>query len=128
MKILHTADLHLGVESYGRPDPETGLNSRFRDFLTAFDRAVDTAIDAEADLFLFCGDAYKSREPTQTHQREFARRIARLAARGIPVFLLVGNHDLPHATFRATTLDIFDALAIRSVHVANRAAIHRIET
>jgi exonuclease SbcD len=28
MKIIHFADLHLGVENYGRIDPATGLSSR----------------------------------------------------------------------------------------------------
>jgi len=28
VKVLHFSDLHLGVENYGRLDPETGLNSR----------------------------------------------------------------------------------------------------
>ena len=28
MKIIHFADLHLGVESYGRIDPATGLSTR----------------------------------------------------------------------------------------------------
>ena len=33
MRILHFSDLHIGVESYGRVDPETGLSTRLRDFL-----------------------------------------------------------------------------------------------
>jgi len=37
IRILHFADLHLGVESYGRPDPATGLSSRLGDFLRALD-------------------------------------------------------------------------------------------
>ncbi|GAI05275.1 unnamed protein product, partial [marine sediment metagenome] len=43
MKILHFADLHLGVESYGRIDPTTGLSSRLNDFLSALDQVVDYA-------------------------------------------------------------------------------------
>ena len=35
VKILHFADLHLGVESYGRIDPATGISSRLLDFLSA---------------------------------------------------------------------------------------------
>jgi exonuclease SbcD len=128
MKILHFADLHLGVETYGRLDPATGLSSRLLDFLNALDQVVDFAIDNKVDLVLFCGDAYRSREPTQTHQREFARRINRLSTSGIPIFLLVGNHDLPNAIGRATTTEIFDTLAIKNVHVSNRPDIYRIKT
>src|SRR6185437_11015254 len=122
MKIVHFADLHIGVENYGHIDPETGLSSRLGDFLRAFDELVDYALDWRADVVLFAGDAYRSREPTQTHQKEFARRIQRLSAAGIPVYLLVGNHDLPNAWGRATALDIFATLDVPRVHVAARLA------
>ena len=128
MKILHFADLHLGVENYGRIDPETGLSSRLGDFLSAFDEVVAYALNNDIDLVLFCGDAYKSREPSQTHQREFARRIWRLASGGIPVFLLIGNHDLPMAIGRATTMEIFRTLEIENVIVANAPGNYRVQT
>ena len=128
MKILHFADLHLGVESYGRIDPATGLSSRFLDFLSALDQVVNYALEEKVDLVLFCGDAYKSREPTQTQQREFAKRINRLSTSGIPVFLLIGNHDLPNAIGRATTTEIFDTLTVKNVYVSNRPDIYRIPT
>jgi exonuclease SbcD len=128
MRILHFADLHLGVENYGRIDPQTGLSSRLGDFLSAFDEVVNYALNENIDLVLFCGDAYKSREPSQTHQREFARRIWKLASNDIPVFLLIGNHDLPNAIGRATSIEIFQTLAIPNVTVANRPGTHRIDT
>ncbi len=128
MKILHFADLHLGVETYGRIDPATGLSTRLLDFLGALDKLVDCALENRVDLVLFCGDAYKSREPGQTQQREFAKRVARLAANGIPVFLLVGNHDLHNAFNRATAVDIFDTLAVHNVYVSNHPEICCIPT
>ena len=79
MRILHFADLHIGVENYSRVDPETGLSTRLQDFLNTYDELVDYAIETSVDLVLFCGDAYKSRDPSQTHQREFAKRIAKLS-------------------------------------------------
>jgi len=128
VKIIHFADLHLGVESYGRIDPDTGLSSRLTDFLAALDQLVDYAIASKVDLVIFCGDAYKTREPTQTQQREFAKRINRLSTSSIPVLLLIGNHDLPNAIGRATATEIFDTLAVKHVYVANRPHIHRIPT
>ena len=128
MKILHFADFHLGVESYGHIDPTTGLSSRLHDFLSALDQVVDYARQNKVDLVLFCGDAYKSREPSQTQQREFAKRINRLSTSGIPIFLLIGNHDLPNAIGRATSTEIFDTLAIKNVYVSNRPDIYRIPT
>jgi exonuclease SbcD len=136
--ILHFADLHLGVENYGRLDPATGLHSRLLDFLRSFDELVDYAIAPPrtrdgvpaqpVDLVLFAGDVYKSRDPNPTHQREFARRIHRLASAGIPVFLLVGNHDLPSTVGRANTLDIFATLEVPNVWVGRTLGTHLIPT
>ena len=128
VKILHFADLHLGVESYGRINPGTGLSTRLEDFLNAFDEVIDYALENRVDLVLFCGDAYKSREPSQTQQREFAKRIKRLSTDNIPVFLLVGNHDLPGVIGGATTPEIFDTLAVNNVYVSSRPQIYRIPT
>ncbi len=128
MKILHFADLHLGVESYGRTNPESGLSTRLEDFLKALDQVVDYALEHRVDLVLFCGDAYKTREPSQTQQREFAKRINRLVTNDIPIFLLIGNHDLPNAIGWATTTEIFDTLAVQNVYVSNRPDIYRIPT
>jgi exonuclease SbcD len=128
MKIIHFADLHLGMENYGHIDPATGLSSRLKDFLASFDELVEYALAERVDLVLFCGDAYKTREPTQTQQREFARRINRLATAGIPVFLLTGNHDLPNAVGRATATEIFDTLAVQNVHVASQPEVFKITT
>ncbi len=128
IKVLHFADLHLGVESYGRIDPSTGLSSRLLDFRQALKEVVDFALENDVDLVLFCGDAYKNRNPSQTQQREFAKEIRRLAENGVPIFLLVGNHDLPSAIGRATSVEIFDTLAIRNVFVGDKPELHRIET
>jgi DNA repair protein SbcD/Mre11 len=119
MRILHFADLHVGVEAYGRPLPERGWSSRMQDFLEAFDRLVEYALSDRADAVIFAGDAYKSREPSQTHQREFARRIRRLSEAGIPTFLLVGNHDLPNAEGRAHALEIYGTLDVPNVYIGD---------
>lgn len=128
MKIIHFADLHLGVENYGHIDPATGLSSRLLDILGSFDQLVEYAIREQVDLIIFCGDAYRTREPSQTHQREFAKRISRLSDAGIPVFLLTGNHDLPSAAGRATSTEIFSTLSVRNVWVSSRPEVYRIPT
>ncbi|MFN2167011.1 MAG: exonuclease SbcCD subunit D, partial [Anaerolineae bacterium] len=106
IRLLHLADLHIGMENYGQLDPATGLNGRVMDFLRRLNEAVDYALENEIDLVLFAGDAYKSRDPNSTYRREFARRIKRLADAGIPVVLLVGNHDLPAQERRASRIEI----------------------
>ena len=126
--IVHFADLHMGVENYGAIDPGSGLSTCLMEFQASLDEVVDFVLQNDTDLVLFSGDAYKSRDPSQTHQREFASRIGRLAAAGIKVFLLVGNHDLPNAMGRATAVEIFDTLAIENVIVADRPGVHNVDT
>jgi len=128
IRLLHFADLHLGVENYGRIDPQTGLFSRLTDFLRSLDQIIDHALEQEMDLVIFAGDAYKSRDPSPTYQREFAKRIQRLSAAGVPTVLVVGNHDTPNALGRANAVEIFATLEVENVVVAKRPATHRLET
>jgi exonuclease SbcD len=128
MKIVHTADLHIGMELHGPMNPSTGLARRLEDFLAALDRIVDSAIAERADLVIFAGDIYKGRDPTPTHQREFAKRVLRLTREGIPLLLLAGNHDLPNAENRASSIDIFRALDVTGVHVARQTEVLAMET
>ncbi len=114
------------MENYGRLDASSGLNSRVLDFLRRFSEAIDLALEREADVCIFAGDAYKNQRPTPTFQREFARRIKRLADAGVPVILLVGNHDMPSADRAASSLDIFGVLDVPNVIVADREAVHQI--
>jgi len=120
VKILHFADAHIDIATYGKHDPETGLPIRVLDFLTALDTIVDTAISEKVDLVLFAGDAYKDRTPSPTFQREWGKRIIRLPMAGIPVLLLVGNHDISPASGRAHTLQEFDTLQVPKVRVLNK--------
>jgi exonuclease SbcD len=128
MKIIHFADAHIGVETYGTIDPEKGLSTRVLDELRAVDEVIDYAVNSGADLVLFCGDAYKNREPSPTHQREFAMRIRRLSEAGIPTVLVVGNHDLPGSPGKANSVEIFDTLDIGYIHIADKPGILHIAT
>jgi len=105
------------MENYGKIDPETGLSTRLLDFLRSFDFLVDYALEHKVNAVLFSGDAYKNREPNPTQQREFAKRILRLAKNGIPVVLLVGNHDTPNVEAKANTLDIYSTLELPNIFV-----------
>ena len=118
IRLLHFADLHLGIENHGSLDPKTGLSTRVQDFLATLDRLIDYAVTTPVDAVLFAGDAFKNRDPSPTLQRLFAERIRRLVEARIPTVLLVGNHDLPNAIHRATAIDIYQALAIPEIYVA----------
>jgi exonuclease SbcD len=128
VRIAHLADTHIGMENYGRLNPETGLNQRLHDFLASLDQAIDGALVKNVDLVVFAGDIYKTRDPTPTHQREFATRVHRLAAAGVHTFIVAGNHDIPLSQGRATSVDIFRALEVERVTTARLLATHRVET
>ena len=120
LKILHFADAHIDMANFGRHDPQSGLPVRVMDFLKSLDTIVDTAIAERVDLVLFAGDAYKDRSPAPTFQREWGRRIMKLARAGIPTLLLVGNHDVSPALNRAHALEAFDTLDVPNVHVLDK--------
>ncbi len=128
IRTVHFADLHIGMENYGQIDPETGLNRRVVDFLDRLDDVVDYALKHEADLVIFAGDAFRTRRPNPTHQREFATRIRRLSEAAVPTVLLVGNHDVPMMEQRASSIEIFATLGVPHVQVAAKPGLLRIET
>ncbi|MBN1219038.1 MAG: exonuclease SbcCD subunit D [Anaerolineae bacterium] len=126
INLLHLADIHIGMENYGRLDSASGLNSRVVDFLRRLSQAIDLALEREVDVCIFAGDAYKNQRPNPTYQREFARRIKRLSDEGVPVVLLIGNHDMAAADRAASSLDIFGVFDVPGVVVADREAVHQI--
>lgn len=127
MKLLHTADIHLGSNTYGRVDPETGMNTRLLDFKRSFDAMVQRAIEEDVDLFLFAGDAYRTADPSPTQQRTFAECLRPLAQHGIPIVMLVGNHDHPVSFGKASAIDIFGYVA-GDVHIYRRPDVDTIQT
>lgn len=128
IKLLHLADLHIGMENYGQIDPASGLHSRLIDYLERLDEAIDVGLAAGADIVLIAGDVYKNRTPNPTHQREFAKRVRRIREAGLPVFILIGNHDMSPTFGRAHSIEIFETLAVEGVTIADRPRLHRIET
>lgn len=127
IRTIHFADLHLGVETHGRVDPATGLNSRINDFLHGLDQIVAAAKVHNCDLVIFAGDAFKNPRPSPTMIREFSERIKELADYAT-VLLLVGNHDAPKSPHLASSLDVFQALDIPDVIVGNTPGSQVMET
>jgi len=127
IRVLHFADVHIGIESYGKTDPNSGVSSRVVDFLHRMDDMIAYAREGDVDLVIFAGDAFKTRSPNQTHQREFAHRIRDLS-RTAPTVLLVGNHDLPINAVKASTVEIYETLDVPDVWVAQDYEVKPITT
>ena len=126
LRLLHFADLHLGVQSGGRIDPVTGLNQRIVDVCDRFDELCAVAEDERVDAVLFAGDAFNNQHPNPTLQSLFAARVRRLARGGTAVFLLIGNHDLPKMASLAHPFSIYEALEVEGVVVGDRAQVYRL--
>ncbi len=128
IKFIHTADIHFGMENYGKIDPKTGIHSRLLDFNKALNYCIDIGIEQKVDFFLFCGDAYKTANPSPTQQRLLMRSLIRLHHAGIPIVIIVGNHDNPLSFGKAHALDIFADIPVDGFHVIAKPTSLSLET
>ena len=129
IKVVHFSDLHFGSgERYGKLNPETGLNKRFEDFVSALDKVIYFIIQNKIDLVIFTGDTYKHATPEPLYQREFAKRIKELSKKEIPTVLLVGNHDLLYKADNSNSLDIYNVLDVDHVTVFSKIELKKINT
>lgn len=128
ISFIHTADLHFGMENYGKIDPKTGIHTRLLDFDKALNFCIDYAIEKEVDFFLFSGDAYKTANPTSTHQRLLLNCFLRLFKANIPLIIIVGNHDNPLSFGKAHALEIFGQIPLNGFHVIAQPTSLRLET
>jgi DNA repair protein SbcD/Mre11 len=128
LRLLHLADVHFGMENYGRLDAATGLNRRLLDFARSVHCAIDYALDHGVHLAIFAGDIYKHRDPDPSWQREFAVCVRKLTDAGVPVVILVGNHDLPNTMGKAHAVEIFATLGLPGVTVIGQPGLHILDT
>ncbi|PDO09595.1 MAG: hypothetical protein BLM47_11875 [Candidatus Reconcilbacillus cellulovorans] len=93
-RFVHAADLHLDSPFSGvGPLPERLRERVFRSTFRAWDRIVALAIERQADAVLLAGDVFDSAERSLRARLRFLRGLERLADRGVPVFVVCGNHD-----------------------------------
>ena len=86
MKIIHTADLHLGYRQYGFPKRE-------QDFYGALGHVVYRAVDLKADVVLFAGDCFDAPKPPAYAVRVLSHFVTLLQKQNITVVGIDGNHD-----------------------------------
>jgi exonuclease SbcD len=109
MRILHTADWHVGKAVRGR--------SRAHEHEAALAELVTLADDREVGLVLVAGDLFDTAAPTAEAERIVYRGLLDLAAGGRPVVVVAGNHD--SARRLAAVAPVF---ASHGVHVATAFA------
>ena len=87
MKLIHLSDLHIGK----RYEATSFLEDQEYILLRILE-----LIDAEKpDGVLLCGDIYDKSIPPAEAVSVFDDFLCRLAKRGMPVFIISGNHDSP---------------------------------
>lgn len=83
-RLVHTADVHLGIGGAG-PD---GFEEQ------AFARAISLTAGVQADVLLIAGDLF---DHARVPEELLSWTAGQLDRAGCPVVLLTGNHDTLHA-------------------------------
>lgn len=102
LKIIHTADTHLGYKQYHS-------EVRRKDFLEAFSKVILDAIDMHADAVIHAGDLFDSRIPSLEDILDTMKLFATLKSANIPLLAIVGNHESKQTT---QWLDLFVSMEL----------------
>lgn len=111
MRILCTADIHIGQQAYSTLNPQTGLNTRVTHTLKIFDNMIDYAIN-NCDMFIFAGDMFKNNLPSPTLQDEVYKRIKRLSDNKIQTIIIDGNHDVSKLQTTKSSMKAFETFEL----------------
>jgi exonuclease SbcD len=91
LRLLHTADVHLGARHTDLGDGAAGLRERR---FAAFRAAIDLAIAERVDLFLVAGDLFDTNVQPRRSVERVAAEIRRLVDARIRTVLIPGTHDV----------------------------------
>src|SRR6185295_20193303 len=105
MRILHTADWHVGKTLRGR--------SRATEHREVLGEIVALTAARRVDLVLIAGDLFDSAAPTPEAEKIVYDALIGLAAAGAEIAIVAGNHDSPHRLEAVRPL-----LELTSVHTA----------
>ena len=110
IRILLLADTHIGFDLPLRPRVER--RRRGHDFLANYAAALDPALAGEIDIVVHAGDVFDRPTIHSTVAYQALEPLRRVATRGVPVFVVPGNHErarLPHARFAShPNVHVFD--------------------
>ena len=91
LRILHIADSHIGS---GVPDrPRNRGRRRGDDIIDSYRRVLDRAREFDVDLVVHGGDVFDRPDPAPSLIAVAAEPLLSLAADGIPVAIVPGNHE-----------------------------------
>jgi exonuclease SbcD len=108
LKILHTADWHLGVRLHKR--------ELTNDFLRFFDFLIETIRNRNIDVLLVSGDIFDHANPSQDALQLYYDLLIKLHETKCKVIITGGNHDSP-AVLNMTR----SFLRMMDIHVVGKA-------
>jgi DNA repair protein SbcD/Mre11 len=91
LRLLHTADVHLGARHADLG--EQAAAQRERQF-AAFKATVDLALAERVDVFLIAGDLFDSNTQPKRSVDRVAAELKRLVAASIRTVIIPGTHDV----------------------------------
>jgi len=90
VKILHTADIHLGAKFSGLGNKGASQREQLR---TTFKNIIATAIDERLNIVLIAGDLFDANQQPQGNIDLVIEQFNLLGSNNIPVCLIPGTHD-----------------------------------
>lgn len=93
LKILHTADVHLGAKLIYLGAKAEEQRQQIRN---TFSAAMDAAVSKRVDLVLIAGDLFDTPFPSKSNLNFVIAELKKLEAAGIYAALIPGNHDYLH--------------------------------
>ncbi|WP_311195996.1 exonuclease SbcCD subunit D C-terminal domain-containing protein [Antarcticibacterium sp. 1MA-6-2] len=87
MKILHTADWHIGKKLH-----KHDLSADFNLFIKWLKRTVETE---KVDVLLVSGDVFDLANPSSEARKQYYRSLMELKKLNVKIILTGGNHDSP---------------------------------
>ena len=128
IRFIHAADAHIdsplkGLDAHdGAPvDVLRGATRR------AFENLIQLAIDENIDFLVISGDLYDGDWKDYSSGLFFRGQMARLFEKGVPVYLIAGNHDAASVISRKLTLPenvhVFSTRATESMEIAGHSVV-----
>jgi DNA repair exonuclease SbcCD nuclease subunit len=100
VRVLLLADSHLGFDV--PLPPRTQRRLRGHDLRASFEAASEPARDGKVAMVIHGGDLFHRSRVLPSLAYDALRPLAEVAASGVPVFVVPGNHErcrIPHERF-----------------------------
>lgn len=93
-RFIHCSDLHIDSPFKGLSSQVPSLTESLREStFRSFNNIVKLAVEEKVDAVLIAGDIFDGSDRSLQAQLKFRRGLVELSQKGIPSFIVHGNHD-----------------------------------